>query len=226
LLCNPTDNSCFSGVHIQTNGSTSNLSIGLSLFKSDYMQAVDRKEICEHDMHDFGSGRTSDDGMRLPWEDAYKVFFKYFVKCVTRISVWEKNLKTATTDGELCTVSDEAFALLLLENSWSRWIDIYRKDPEALYPRCGSKQVTVSNVPTMYTKGGIKYQKGVEGQDPDKSQATRNHKKGWGRRGVERYNELFKMVEANRMLYPKWILGVILELRAQQGEKKKLTGNK
>jgi hypothetical protein len=47
----------------------------------------------------------------------YKVFFDNFLPCVIKKSVFEHQVAVATT---LCTVSDEAFALLLLENSFDR----------------------------------------------------------------------------------------------------------
>jgi hypothetical protein len=40
--------------------------------------------------------------------------------------VFDRQVSVATNDKTLCTVSDEAFALLLLENSFDRWQDIYR----------------------------------------------------------------------------------------------------
>jgi hypothetical protein len=56
----------------------------------------------------------------------YKVFFDNFLPCVIKKSVFDHQVDVATNDRTLCTVSDEAFALLLLENSFDRWQDIYR----------------------------------------------------------------------------------------------------
>ena len=51
----------------------------------------------------------------------YKVFFDKFLPCVIKKSVFDHQVAVATNDRTLCTVSDEAFALLLLENSFDRW---------------------------------------------------------------------------------------------------------
>ena len=34
----------------------------------------------------------------------------------------------AKTDDDITTVSNEAFVLLILENNWKRWLEIYRKN--------------------------------------------------------------------------------------------------
>jgi hypothetical protein len=55
----------------------------------------------------------------------YKVFFDSFLPCVIKKSVFDHQVSVATNDRTLCTVSDEAFALLLLEKSFDCWQDIY-----------------------------------------------------------------------------------------------------
>ena len=40
-------------------------------------------------------------------------------------------MKAAEMDEDLLSISSEAFGLLLLENHWDRWLDIYQK--------CGGK---------------------------------------------------------------------------------------
>jgi hypothetical protein len=146
-------------------------------------------------------------------EEAYKVFFKYFVKCVTKKSLFESKLQTAMTDADFCTQSDEAFALLLLENSWDRWSDIYSKNPEALYFRRGKKTEVVCNVQTLYTKGGIKYN---SGEATNNDQVRTIHKKGWSPEGIVRYNELFTKVGLSRTTKPKWILDFIDSMREER----------
>jgi hypothetical protein len=56
-------------------------------------------------------------------EAAYTAFFDYFVPCATKKTLWDRRVAKAVTNfsskktQSLCTISDEAFALLLLENS-------------------------------------------------------------------------------------------------------------
>ena len=69
----------------------------------------------------------------------YKVFFDNFLPCVIKKSVFDHQVAVATNDRTLCTVSDEAFALLLLENSFDRWQNIYRLQNGEVTPKRGQK---------------------------------------------------------------------------------------
>ena len=66
-------------------------------------------------------------------QNVYKTFIAMFMPCVTKKSRWDKKLASARgiREDELYTNSNEAFALLLLENSYSRWIDV---DQQKLKP--------------------------------------------------------------------------------------------
>ena len=55
----------------------------------------------------------------------YTLFYKLFIPCVIKKGNWDKNVPTAQSDDEICTVSEEVFAILLVENSYDRWIDIF-----------------------------------------------------------------------------------------------------
>jgi hypothetical protein len=59
---------------------------------------------------------------------------------VIKKSVFDRQVCVATNDKTLCTVSDEVFALLLLENSFDRWIDIYHLRKGQVTPKRGQKR--------------------------------------------------------------------------------------
>ena len=70
----------------------------------------------------------------------YKTFFTRFVPAVIGPELFHQRLTEKNNDGEpaaLCTISDEAFALLLLENSYDRWTDLYNKTGEILHQQRG-----------------------------------------------------------------------------------------
>jgi hypothetical protein len=123
--------------------------------------------------------------------DAYSVFMERFLPCVTMKTSWDRRLATADPDctknmKSLCTVSDEAFALLLLENSYDRWLDIFTTNKGAVMQQRGVRQRGFqSDTPTLYTSGGIKY---------DKADVTKAVK-GWSDMGIERFNCLFEQVK-------------------------------
>ena len=103
-------------------------------------------------------------------------------------------MKTATKDSELLCSSSEAFALLLLENHWERWIDLYIISKGEIFQR--GKSVLgdyETDIPPKYTRGGSKTVRGIG--------------KGWTKEGIERFNELYLMVKNDRRKHPKFIRG-------------------
>jgi hypothetical protein len=59
-------------------------------------------------------------------EEAYSAFFEHFLPCATKKTLWDRRIAKAVSNPNskkkyksLCTISDEAFALLLLENSYN-----------------------------------------------------------------------------------------------------------
>jgi hypothetical protein len=95
-------------------------------------------------------------------------------------TIWQQGRRN---DRTLCTVSDEAFALLLLENSFDRLQDIYRLQKGEVTPKRGQKRREF-----RYTKGGIVDDKTVKNNNP----------KGWSAEGIKRYIELYAMVKEDR----------------------------
>ena len=158
------------------------------------------------------------------YANAYKVFFKYFVKCVTRKTLYENKLEVAKKDEDLCTISDEAFALLLLENNWDHWTDIYSKNSDALVPKRGRSTELISNIATKYTKGGVKYGTGSDGSVANKessaeSKSTEN-RKGWSTEGIRRFNSLYLKVKEDREKNKRWFTNFVEEARNECKDKK------
>ena len=96
----------------------------------------------------------------------------------------------ATKDEELFSISSEAFGLLILENHWDRWLDIYIK--------CGGKikdtknKAKLTNKQPNYTRGGIKNGKN----------SNIGTGKGWSFQGIYCFNELFAFVRQDREDFP------------------------
>jgi hypothetical protein len=132
-------------------------------------------------------------------EEAYSAFFEHFLPCATKKTLWDRHIAKAVSNSNskkfqsLCTISDEAFALLLLENSYNQWLDLFLNNRGPVMQRRGVKQRGFqSNVPTSYTRGGIKY---------DKTDMTQPVKE-WSEEGMARFNALFDQVIADRAENP------------------------
>ena len=131
--------------------------------------------------------------------DAYAAFFDTFLPCATKKTTWDGHIARAGMEARtktvtsLCSVSDEAFALLLLENSFDRWFDLHVKRSGNARKDRGSKERDFqSDVAPLYTTGGIKY---------DKTDVSKSVK-GWSNDGRERFNALFDQVKQDRKDYP------------------------
>ena len=100
---------------------------------------------------------------------AFMWFGNTIVECVTGKKSWKKK-KELGLMSECCTISDEAFGLLLLDNYWDRWVDLYEKKPK--------KEVTKA----AYTSSACGHRKFFS----------------WTPAGLTRFNALYKMVKCQR----------------------------
>ncbi len=147
--------------------------------------------------------------------EAYTAFFDHFVPCATKKTLWDRRIAKAMSNSaskkcqNLCTISDEAFALLLLENSFDRWLDIFLNNKGPVMQRRGIKQRAFqSDVPTLYTRGGIKY---------DKTEMEQSVK-GWSEEGIARFNALFDQVIADRAENPDFERNWLIARKCAQDE--------
>jgi hypothetical protein len=135
----------------------------------------------EFSMDDFLQGRTN--------EEVYSVFFDRFIKAIGKKTTWNTRVMEAKSDRGICSVSDEAFTLLLLENNFDRWLDIFDMNKGQVSVRRGQKtRKFESDVATKYTRGGHVY------KATDKTKEV----KGWSSTGIERFNFLFDKVRKDR----------------------------
>jgi hypothetical protein len=108
-------------------------------------------------------------------ESSYQLFCSHFLRPIVGTTKWKHNFlrKRMTL---YVTISDEAFALLTLENNYDRWIDMWRND-----------NLKTSEVEAKWTNAG---------QSLSNGQSKRFN--GWKQDGYTRYNELYDLVEADR----------------------------
>jgi hypothetical protein len=174
-------------------------------------------------------------------KEAYSVFYEVFVPCITKKNVYEHRLQEhpgIVCSKHLCTPSDEALGLVMLENSYDRWMDIYRASRHNLKSdyktyREGKRQskVWLSDVAPRYTRGGVVLGKKARDnlEKRDKENARKNNEneivyKGWTDEGVRRYNTLYDFVEEDIRRFPHFVPDFVNEVRAVQvdrGEKRK-----
>lgn len=125
----------------------------------------------------------------------YSIFYSYFIPSMGRKTDWRLRIMTSRKENDITTKSNEAFALLCLENQWDRWLDIYDINLGKIVSRRGQKRAHCeSRKMPKYTRGGVTYTKGTNtDQEP---------LKGWRREGIARFNELYEFVGKDRNKHP------------------------
>jgi len=96
----------------------------------------------------------------------------------------------------LCTISDEAFTLLTVENVYHRWIEIFRVNDYVTPPPNLFKTIKDKLSKDFDSKYTLSGQKSSTGKGPGK---------GWTEEGMQRYNELYYLVKADRIAFPKFM---------------------
>lgn len=122
----------------------------------------------------------------------YKDFCSFFVSGVVGIRHFDRN-KCIRPLSKYVTSSDEAFAVLTLENNWSRWSSM-----------ATTKNWKESEVPSAWTTSIDKRKAMHEPNDEDDSddQETPQPRRyrGWTARGILRYNQLHAEIKVKREL--------------------------
>ena len=119
---------------------------------------------------------------------SYIFFCEKFLKHVVGVRRFNNGWKNKAAITNLASPSDEALALLLLENSEARWIE------ESEAERRG-EEVAESTLPkTRYTNNGEK-------------RAKKGFTKkfgGWSNEGIDRFNNLVGLVKLDRAVNGEW----------------------
>jgi len=111
-------------------------------------------------------------------EEVFFLFADMFLSRVVGVAFWRKN-SAKMPISEMATVSDEAFALLLLEKYWDTWstknLETYQK--EATFDeRTNKKRTATWGKCTTNAWGSKRFG-------------------GWSKEGLDQFNELFLSVK-------------------------------
>jgi hypothetical protein len=119
----------------------------------------------------------------------YVDFVSYYVSAVIGLRDFEK-YKCQKLYREYVSVSDEAFAVLTLENNWDRWMEMAAND-----------EWTTASVPTKWTVSRDRTASSAKKararlEETGIPQARRY--RGWSPAGINRYNQLYDQLEVER----------------------------
>jgi hypothetical protein len=144
---------------------------------------------------------------------AYSVFYTIFMPSIVGKRRFANRVRNLPDGQEIATVSDEALAMLGLENSIERWDDLFDKS---------GGQYRIIHKDEEYPKEWIsdKYTKytGTSSRDPNIPQDTED--KRWSQKGIERFNELRKHVIADRATHNKFMATWLKQERDKRKNRK------
>ena len=120
----------------------------------------------------------------------YKDFCSFFVSGVVGIRHFDRN-KCIQPLSKYVTSSDEAFAVLTIENNWERWSSMAR-----------TKNWKDSDVPSTWTtsidKRKSRNEKGDEAKTDEAETPQARRYRGWTTQGILRYNTLHAEIKIAR----------------------------
>ena len=116
--------------------------------------------------------------MRNDTSGMYFDFIEYFILAVVG-KIYYKENRCENLLSDFTTVSDEALAILIIENNFDTWWDMAKRN------------ITKdSGVGRKYTNGGTSAG----------TKASSRRYQGWSADGIKRFNEIFDLVKLNRSL--------------------------
>jgi hypothetical protein len=124
---------------------------------------------------------------------AYYLLFDHLLETVVSKRAWQSRLeKQLLSMNELCTTSDEAFALLVIENCWDNWLDTFVLHGGDFIQQKRKRKGEESTEDEIRSSKMFKY--------TTVSDNNKNYNK-WTPRGVQRFNELYRHVKSKRERY-------------------------
>jgi hypothetical protein len=138
---------------------------------------------------------------------AYADFYTYMVKAIVGKRTFKKRLVSMTEGTEIATVSDEALALLGVENGRHVWDDIFEKSDGKI------RQIRKDEIyPPEWETDVLPQYTRASKDDPNVARNTEN--KCWNEAGIIRFNELRQLVQKDRTENPDFKIKWLRQARA------------
>ena len=132
----------------------------------------------------------------------YSVFIKDLVKGITGLKPFAERLANSQINpDELCTISDEAFALVTLENHYDRWVALFKHYNNTIPPVKSTKESKkrpteqIEEAP-VHTQGGLTLKDDT---------ALVKKGKGFSKLGIDHYNLYYEQVKQDRIQHPQFL---------------------
>jgi hypothetical protein len=122
---------------------------------------------------------------------AYSVFYSTFIPTIVGRSLMKKLVEDVSVFEEISTISDEALALLALENGVDRWDDVFTKCKGDVRPFTRGQPIPEGLTSTVQTKYTVSSTNDADG---DKE----GNDKRWSKEGIIGFNQLRQKIIKDR----------------------------
>jgi hypothetical protein len=137
---------------------------------------------------------------------AYSVFYSTFLPAVVGRSLMKKLVADITTIEQVSTNTDEALALLGLENGVEHWDDIFTRCKGDVRPYANGQEIPEQHKSTVRTKYTVS-------SNPGTNTEKEGNDKCWNKDGIIRFNQLRQLIIEDRAAHPEFMPNWLAEER-------------
>ena len=151
---------------------------------------------------------------------AYVYFCEHFLKCIVGIQSFNRQMQKHYNLSVIATPSDEAFALLLLENNEYKWRHEFDLKQQKTTSDGHNLKINEEDLlPSKYSSSGCNKQK----------KGFTKRYNGWTKEGIERFNTLLVKVRQDRKenggLFDKRFADIMQQIREGDNDGNFLSGS-
>jgi hypothetical protein len=145
---------------------------------------------------------------------AYSIFYSTFIPTIAGRKLMKQLVEDTSVIEEVCTISDEALALLGLENGVERWDDVFARCKGDVRPFPKGQTIPEAMRSTVTTKYTVS-------SKPDPNSEKEGNDKRWSQEGIIQFNQLRQLIiKKDRAKYPDFVTKWLAQERNTMG-----TGN-
>ena len=138
---------------------------------------------------------------------AFTAFYKLFMREVAGKKRFDDLVKTCPLGKEMSTPTDDAFALLVLENNEDRWVDLLEQNNGVIKPIKRGEEIPDSCKSAVMPKCTL----------------TSEKVKTWSSKGIERFNDLRDLIKADRKFNKDFAHEFVAQQRQEMHDKEHKT---
>ena len=150
--------------------------------------------------------------------EKYSVFYERFARCIVGKRIFSRRIDKETEGEELCSPSDEALALIALENGEENWVDLFIKSKGQIRP--------VSRNEARPPEWSSEKPKKWTTRRDENGNIIDTSDRQWGADAIERFNDIRQWVILDRKKHPEFVMNWVRDYKTRRDQEKNATAKK